>query len=175
MCFSIRPSLLSSFLACLISWQWSATPLNIQTLKTLSNPLPHPDQMFSMPNAKPTFDNACGLISVVQGGSIKRTPNILSFFTLLIQFSWEPFLFISEDIYELVTHLLYPNLPPGFWNEEIFLKSSVLGVPIEFSVLDKFDLLSHTKPEIYSTLFNSFTPGSKRSKVPLQTRTPRRF
>lgn len=50
---------------------------------------------------------------------------------------------------------------PGFWNEEIFPKSSVLGVPIEFSVLDKFDLLPHTKPEIYSTLFNSFTSGQE--------------
>lgn len=69
----------------------------------------HRDRMYPMSDAKPKFEDICK-VSAVHGRSVQRTPDSLRYFSLLVNFDWEPFLFISEDIYELPIYLFYANL-----------------------------------------------------------------
>lgn len=135
----------------------------------LTNPLPHPDWMFSSLDAKPKFEKMCSFILVIHERSSK-TPDIL-FFTLLFQFGWEPFHSISEEIYKLDV-LLYANYscPQFFKVNKIVFKSFVLGVPFVFSLSspcyilklpNKGDSIFLSSNDRFDLFFSVLSPGSR--------------
>lgn len=102
------------------------------TAPALVNPPSDLAEMFSVPGPKPRYEKISTQIPDL-AVLFNRTPTFL-LFSLLVQFDLKSFLFISEDIYELVVRLFYDNLSylVVSHGEEIILKSSNLNVPIEF-------------------------------------------
>lgn len=135
-------------------------------------------EMFIAPTADLVNGKVYSQIMVVHGCSDKRSLDIFAFFYLLVCFSLEYFLFISEDVYE---RLYCSNLycPSVFEGEETVRWSYFLDVSIAFSLSSlcdmlnlfnkvdciflnanyKFDLLSKTESKVYSKDLASFTFG----------------
>lgn len=73
--------------------------------------------MFMAPEASAEIWEVYSQILVIHGHSVYHTHDILSLFTLLIQFDWKSFFFISEDNYELAARLFYVNLSCPMFSE----------------------------------------------------------
>lgn len=116
----------------------ASTPVN-----TPSNPT----QMVSMSDAKPGFKKNCSLILVLHGRFVQCIPDIVSLFTThLVQL--RVVTLYLQRYYEFSVHLYdanvsYPTIFEG--EDDVVLKSSVLGIPREYPLSSLYDILNLPK------------------------------
>lgn len=88
-------------------------------------------EKFITPGSKQICYNVCGRIKVVNSHSVQPFLEVLSFVSLLVHFGWEPYLCISEDVYEEDVRLFYSNLycPAVLEGEELIIRSYSFECP----------------------------------------------
>lgn len=160
MFFTVYRSLsfcLKEFLVCFFVWHWLFSlfrrclfhalsfslsshlfcrmPMKPKASKSPTPPdlvnAPRWENMFITPDAESTFDEVCSHIKVVYCCSVKRSPDILTLFSLLIQLVWESFSSSPKTYIDSLsgscTPMYCPTVPKG---EETVLWY-MLNVPVE--------------------------------------------
>lgn len=102
--FNVHFPLLSSFL--------SYSPISKKMMRKVSRKpvqgaLPTSFETFISPGSKRIYDNVRGNIKLVRESYVQPSLDVFSFFSLLGHFEREPFVCISEDVYEEAVCLFY--------------------------------------------------------------------
>lgn len=191
-------SLWSLVLSRLGSLSFSSQSLSYMTMMnraskrpaSLVDPLPNPALMFSSTTTKLKYENIFKIVPDNHDWYVKRVPEILYCFTPLINFAWESFLFIAEDVCEHAVHLFHANLSGhnGFhrwrnpfkifcfrctywvfslyplWHSNLLNERECTYVPSS----DIFEKFSHSETQVDSTILNACISGQEIKNVHLK-------